>query len=200
MALQELSWQTLLKCLSQGQDTPSRSGHWDTPSIGPVFVLTGVHPIQYVELASGLLAREGILIGCSTTVQLVNQCTRDKKKKKWWKSDESKQKTKSRRHTDGCSYSVAFLVALRMRHFTLHYVVSNKIVWNGMQTLFGLRFVCVYVCIPAGPWHNPPFKERIPNAPHTLKTEKCLGEGWAGGGSGEGTVGQTRGVEEGLEE
>ncbi len=40
----------------------------------------------------------------------------------------------------------------------------------------------------------PPFKERIPDAPHTLKTEKCLGGGWAVGGSEVGTVGQARGV------
>ncbi len=46
----------------------------------------------------------------------------------------------------------------------------------------------------------PPFKERIPDAPRTLKTEKCLGGGWAEGGSEVGTVGQARGVEEGLEE
>ncbi len=29
----------------------------------------------------------------------------------------------------------------------------------------------------------PPIKERIPEAPQTLKTEKCLGGGWAGGDS-----------------
>ncbi len=29
----------------------------------------------------------------------------------------------------------------------------------------------------------PPIKERIPDAPQTLKTEKCLGGGWAGGDS-----------------
>ncbi len=46
----------------------------------------------------------------------------------------------------------------------------------------------------------PSFKERIPDAPHTLKTKKIIGGGWAGGGSGVGTVGQARGVEEGLEE
>ncbi len=42
---------------------------------------------------------------------------------------------------------------------------------------------------PAGPWHNPPFKERIPDAPHTLNRKMSRRE-----------VGQARGVEEGLEQ
>ncbi len=42
---------------------------------------------------------------------------------------------------------------------------------------------------PAGPWHNPPFKERIPDALHTLNRKMSRRE-----------VGQARGVEEGLEQ
>ncbi len=41
----------------------------------------------------------------------------------------------------------------------------------------------------AGPWHNPPFKERIPDAPQTLNRKMSRRE-----------VGQARGVEEGLEQ